>query len=35
MMTQLRREMAQLFDQRTIEDLVKLSPDGASLAFDI
>jgi Rrf2 family protein len=35
LMTQLRKEISELFDQRTIEDLVRLAPDGASLAFDI
>ena len=34
-MTRVRKEMAALLDERTIEDLVRMSPGPASLAFEI
>lgn len=35
MMTGIRNEMAAMLESRTIEDLAKLAPAAASLAFDI
>ena len=35
MMTGIRQELSDMLESRTIEDMVKLSPTGASLAFDI
>ena len=34
-MTRVRKEMAALLDERTIDDLVRMSPGPASLAFEI
>ena len=35
MMTDIRRDLAALLGERTLDDLVKLSPGSQSLAFDI
>jgi Rrf2 family protein len=34
-MTGVREELSALFDHRTIEDMLRLAPDGSSLAFEI
>lgn len=34
-MTQVREQLASVLDQRTIEDLMQMTPDASGLAFDI
>ena len=35
MMVGIRKEMAEIFDKRTIEDMLRLAPGAAAMAFDI